>query len=98
MHGILAVTKLVLGSGQRTCITYTLFFGIHVSRPLTRVSVGVDVPLTTSTDKVTCILVISVSLGWSGCQGLAALSQTGTLMVGRSHFQELRGGANHRAD
>ena len=95
MHGILAVAELILGGRQRTGVAHTLFFGIHVARALARVAVGVDVPLATATDEVTGVLVIGVSLCGSGGQGLAALSQTGSLVVGGSHLQELRRGAHH---
>ncbi len=96
VHRILAVAKFILGGGEGAGVAHTLFLGVHVSRALAGVAVGVHVPVATSSDEVARVLVVGVGLGWSGGEGLAALSQTRTLMiVCWGHFQELGRGADY---
>ena len=60
VHGVLAVGKLVLGRRQGPGVNNALFFRVHVARALSRVTMGINMPIIRATDEVPGVLIVGV--------------------------------------
>ena len=73
MHGVLAISELILSGGEGACVNNTLLSWVHVSIILSGVSMSVNCPLTGATHKMTSVLIVCVMLCRTRVKGLAAL-------------------------
>ncbi len=78
MHGVFAISKLILSSRKWASVNHALLGRIHQSFTLPTVTVSIDSPLTRSTNEVTSILIVGVVHLWSTLESLAACLKAST--------------------
>lgn len=94
MHHIYTVSDFVSGGWERTNVLYTLFCWIIFTISRSRVAVGIDSVLPSSSHESPCILIVAVSHSWARRQGSTTTFRAGIVAEFQSDFikQELNNG------